>query len=156
MIYDVDVVAVPAQALVALRGRAPLADIGARMRRVRQLVAEAGFTPAGPIMGRFYQDEVTGPALDYDVCLPVEPLAGGGVPDEVGEASGEWVPHHHALQTVHRGPRDQMDDAVRALREALGALGYTASGPLTEIYEPRAASEGESDPVTILRLPYAR
>ena len=154
--YDVDVVAVPAQPQVVLGGPAPLAAIGERMRRVRELVAEAGLTPAGPIMGRYYEHDVSSPTLHYEVCLPVEPLADGSVPDEVGEARGEWVPHHHALQPVHWGPRDRMDDAVRALHEALEALGYTASGPLTEIYEKDTSSHASSGPVTTLRLPYAR
>lgn len=157
MLYDVEVVAVPEQAVVTLRERGRLRDIGVRMRRLREIVAEEGLTPAGPIMGRFYEDDVSRPDLDYDVCLPVEPGAGGSVPDTVGEARGEWVPLHHALEAVHRGPHDAMEDAVRALHEALAALGYTRSGPLTEVYEVGGApGRPATDYVTRVRLPYAR
>ncbi len=157
MIYDVDVVAVPAQAVLALRARGPLAGIGARMRRLRELVAQAGLTPAGPMMARFYEDAPASPELDYDVCLPVEPRQDGSIPDRVEEARGEWLPLHHALEAVHRGPHDRMDDAVRALEEALEALGYTRSGPLTEVYEVGAsAGVAPSGYVTRVRLPYAR
>ena len=42
MLYDVDIVSVPARPVVSLRRRGPLADIGASMRRLRELLAEAG------------------------------------------------------------------------------------------------------------------
>src|SRR5450759_1179631 len=73
VIYDVDIVAVPEQAVVCLRRRGPLREIGARMRRLRELAEEAGLTPAGPMMARFYDSDVARPDLDYDVCLPVRP-----------------------------------------------------------------------------------
>lgn len=156
MIYDVDIVHVPEQTLVTLRERGPIAAIGVRMSQLRDLAAEAGLTPAGPMMGRFY-DDIGGTAPDYDVCLPVEPRADGSVPDVIGAARGELVPAHHAFTTTHVGPRDAMDDAVSALFEALEAVGYRASGPLTEVYV--TTRESVADPsrhVTELRLPYAR
>lgn len=158
MIYDVDVVAVPEQAVVSLRGRQPLSEIGRRMRRLRELVAQAGLTPAGPMSARFYDDATPGaPEVDYDVCLPVRPASDGSVPDDVGEARGELVPSHFVLQAVHVGPHEAMDDAWRAVREALAALGYSAAGPMTEVYSK--GPESGADPagyVTEIRLPYAR
>jgi effector-binding domain-containing protein len=157
MVYDVDIVRVPEQTMITLRRRGPIGEIGARMARLRALAAEAGLSPAGSMIGRFYGDAMGSPDLDYEVCLPVEPRADGSVPDSVGEASGELVPAHHALATTHTGRRDQMDDAVNALREALEAVGYRACGPLTEVYV--STHETTPDPerqVTELRIPYAR
>ena len=157
VIYDVDIVAVPEQAVVSLRRRGPLSEIGARMQRLRDLATSAGLTPAGPMMARFYEDQAARPDLDYDVCLPVRAAADGSVPDAVGEAHGEWIPLHHALQAVHTGPHDDMQDAWRAVDEARAALGYTASGPFTEVYVK--GRESGADPaafVTEVRLPYAR
>lgn len=157
MLYDVEVVAVPAEAVVTLRERGPLCEIGDRVRRLRDIVARAGLSPAGPMMGRFYEDDLSSPDLDYDVCLPVEPGPADSVPDTLEEAQGAWVPLHHALEVVHRGPHDRMEDAVRAVFEALGALGYTRSGPLTTVYEVTdAPGRSPSDYVTRIRLPYAR
>ena len=48
MIYDVVMVAVPEQAVICLRRREPLSGIGARMRRLRELVEQAGLTAAAP------------------------------------------------------------------------------------------------------------
>jgi effector-binding domain-containing protein len=157
MRYDVDIARVPEQTIVTLRARGPLAEIGARMARLRALADEAGLTPDGPMMGRFYDEDPGSATLDYEVCLPVRPRADGSIPDHIGEARGELVPAHHALVTTHVGPRNAMDDAIAALHEALEAVGYRASGPLTEVYvSTRAAAAGSDRQVTELRLPYAR
>jgi effector-binding domain-containing protein len=156
MIHDVDIVAVPEQAVLSLRGRGPLGDIGRRMSRLRELAVQADLTPAGPMAARFYGDE-EGPEQDYDVCLPVKPRVDGSVPDRVEEARGELVPLHHVLQAEHVGPHDSMQDAWRAVREACAAIGYVQSGPMTEVYvSGRVASAGAAAYVTLVRLPYAR
>ena len=157
MVYDVDIVSVPARPVVSLRRHGPLTDIGASMRRLRALLAEAGLEAAGPMMARFYADVVPGLDADYDVAIAVVPRADGSVPDAVGEARGEWLPLHHVLEAVHHGPHDRMDDAWRAVREACGALGYTPAGPVTEVYEvTRAAGVPPEQYVTRVQLPYAR
>jgi effector-binding domain-containing protein len=155
--YDVDIVSVPARPVISLRRRGPLVEIGASMRRLRDLVSGAGLETAGPMMARFYADVAPGGDTDYDVALPVLPAADGSVPDAVGEARGEWLPLHHVLEAVHRGPHDQMDDAWAAVREACGALGYAPAGPVTEVYEvTRADGVPPEQYVTRVQLPYAR
>lgn len=155
MIYDVDIVAVPEQAVLSLRGRGPLAEVGRRMARLRELADEAGLAPAGPLAARFYDEEEVEP--DYDVCLPVTPRPDGSVSDRVEEARGELIPLHHVLQATHVGPHDAMQDAWRAVREAGDALGYTQSGPVTEVYVTGAGSGADpASYVTLVRLPYAR
>jgi effector-binding domain-containing protein len=156
VIYDVDIVAVPEQALLSLRGRGPLADISRRMSRLRELASQAGLAPTGPPAVRFYADE-DGLEPDYDVCVPVTPRLDGSVPDRVEEARGELIPLHHVLQATHVGPHDAMQDAWRAVREAGAALGYSQSGPVTEVYViGGSAGAGPDDYVTLVRLPYAR
>ena len=81
MVHDVDIVHVPEQAVAVLRGRSPLADIGTRMRHLRELVAGAGLTPAEPMTARFY-DTPEAAIPDYAVCLRLE----GGQ-----EPKLEWV-----------------------------------------------------------------
>ena len=156
MIYDVDIVAVPEQAVLCLRERGPLKDIGRRTSRLRELAAQAGLAPAGAPAARFYGDE-EGLEPDYDVCLPVTPKPDGSVPDHVEEARGELIPLHHVLQATHVGSHDAMQDAWRAVREAGAALGYTQSGPVTEVYVTGAGTgAGSASYVTLVRLPYAR
>jgi effector-binding domain-containing protein len=157
MIYDVDIVSVPARPVVSLRRTGPLSGIGDAMRRLRELVAQAGLQADGPMCARFYSDGADGTDPDYAVALPVVPRADGSVPDAVGEARGEWLPPHDALEAVHRGPHDRMDDAWAAVRGACAALGCTPSGPVTEIYEvTRADGVPPDDYVTRVRLPCVR
>jgi effector-binding domain-containing protein len=156
VIYDVDIVAVPEQSVLSLRGRGPLTDIGRRMGHLRDLAARAGLAPAGPPAARFYADE-DAREPDYDVCLPVMPRPDGSVPDRLEDARGELVPLHHVLQVEHIGPHEAMQDAWRAVREACAALGYAQSGPVTEVYVTGRGSGVEpSAYVTLVRLPYAR
>jgi effector-binding domain-containing protein len=155
--YDVDIVSVPARPVVSLRSRAPIAEIGSTMRRLRDLVAGAGLETAGPMMARFYGDATPGRDADFDVAIAVLPRDDGSVPDAVGEARGEWLPLHHVLEAVHRGRHDQMDDAWAAVREACGALGYAPAGPVTEVYEvTRRDGVPPQEYVTRVQLPYAR
>jgi len=157
MIYDVDIVAVPAQPVLSLPSRGPLSEIGARMRRLRELAAQAGLETAGPMTARFYDEARPGAEVDYDVCIAVRPRADGSVPDSAGEAHGEWLPLHHVLEAVHHGPHDEMDDAWAAVREAAAALGYASAGPMTEVYEvDRADGVQPAGYLTRVRLPYAR
>ena len=157
MIYDVDIVSVTARPVVSLRRQGPLADIGPSMRRLRELLVEAGLEATGPMMARFYAGAAPGQEADYDVAIAVLPRADGSVPDAVGEARGEWLPLHHVLEAVHRGPHDQMDDAWAAVREACAALGYTPAGPVTEVYEvTRTDGASPEQYVTRVQLPYAR
>ena len=156
MIYDVDIVAVPEQAVLCLRGRGPLTDIGRRASRLRELASQAGQAPGGPLAARFYADE-DGPEPDYDVCLPVDLAEDGSVPDRLEEARGELIPLHHVMQAEHVGPHDAMQDAWRAVREACAALGYVQSGPMTEVYvKGRGSGATPTEYVTLVRLPYAR
>jgi effector-binding domain-containing protein len=155
VIHDVDIVSVPACPMVSLRHRGPPSGIGDTIERLRELLAEASLEADGPICARFSSD--AGPEAGCEVALPVVPRADGSVPDAVGEARGEWVPLHHALEAVHRGPRDGIDDAWAAVREAGAALGYTPSGPVTEVYEvTRADGVAPEEYMTRVRLPYAR
>ena len=159
MRYDVDVVAVPATAAIVIPGPAPLGELALRLRHLHELAAAQGLVPAGRPMARFHDREWPPPAgpVAYDVLLPVVPDPDDSVPDRVGEATGTWLPLHHVLETVHYGPHEAMHDAYAALFEACAAVGYTPSGPVTEVYE-RGPADGVApqEYVTRLRLPYAR
>jgi effector-binding domain-containing protein len=154
MTYRVELITVPEQAVLSLRGRGPLAGIGGRMRRLRELAAEARLRAEGPRSARFYEEDPDSPELDYEVCLPVAAAAGEPLPAAVAEARCLRLAAHSALETVHVGAHGDMDQAVRALQAGRAARGCCAAGPLTEIYEVGAAAGvPESRFVTRLRLP---
>ncbi len=156
MIYDVDIVAVPAQPILSLRGRGPISDLDVRVESLRADASAAGLQTSGPAGARFYEDPQPGVDPDYDVFIAVRPRDDGSVPDAAGRARGEWLPLHHVLQAVHHGPRAGIEDAWAAVREACSALGYAPAGPITEVYEVRADAPSPEAGVTLVRLPYAR
>lgn len=107
-------------------------------------------------MARFYSEAAPGQEPDYDVVIAVLPREDGSVPYTVADPHGEWLPLHHILEVVHHEPNDHLDDARSALRRASQALGYTPSGPLTEVDEVTAAVGAPPDAlITRIRLPYA-
>lgn len=151
MRYDVEVVKVPEQALVVLPGRGTPDDRRRDAARLGALAGAAGLDPAGPPMTRMLSAEGADGGVAYEVCLPVAARADGSIPDRVGAARGELVPAHAVLRTVHRGQLDGLRLAWDAVEEARAALGYTASGPPTEVYVRDAGDAS----LTELRLPYA-
>lgn len=154
MAYEVTIVEVPEQPALSLRRRGPLADIGAAMRRLRELAAAAGLRTTGPMTARFSADAGPGEDADYEVVIGVLPHAGCLVPEAAGEARGGILPPHLALETVHHGPHDRMDEAWSAVRAACAARGLTPSGPIAEIYEvTRADGVPPGEYVTRIRLP---
>ena len=156
MVYDVDIVDVPGQLVLSLRRHGPLADIGAAMRRLRVLATGAGLETAGPMTARFYEYAGPDQDADYEVVISVLPPAGDPPPKIVGEARCRRLPSHQALETVHHGPHDRMDEAWSAVREACAARGGTPSGPVAEVYEVTRADGVPPDQyVTRVRLPLA-
>lgn len=113
MTRPVDVVDLPAQPVVTLRRRGPLAGIGADMRRLRGLAAAAGLQTIGPMAARFHDYAGMDADADYEVVIGVVLPPGAPFPAALGEARGEWLPPRRALETVHRGPHDQMDPCGR-------------------------------------------
>jgi effector-binding domain-containing protein len=157
MDYDVDIVDVPAHWALALRRRGPLADIGATMRRLRELAAEAGVRTTGPMAARFYEYAGPDEDADYEVVIGVLPTAGGSPPETVGEARCTRQPSHQALEAVHHGPHDQMDGAWSAVRAACAARGRSPAGPVSEMYEvTRADGVPPEQYLTRVRLPLTR
>lgn len=151
MTYEVDIVRVPEQALLVLRMSGPRGERRDDEARLRELAAQAGLSPAGPVAARLPAPGRSDAAGAAELCLPVVPRADGSVPDRVGEARGELVPAHPALRAVHEGVAGDTGDAWRAVDEARAALGYTASGPAIEVYVRDAGDAS----LTEVLLPYA-
>ncbi len=154
MAGPVDIVDLPAQAVVALRHRGPLAGIGADMRRLRELAGTAGLQTTGPMAARFHDYAGMDADADYEVVIGVLLPPGAPFPAALGDARGEWLPPRCALETVHRGPHDHMDAAWDAVTAACAAGGRTPSGPVEEVYEvTRADGVPPEQYVTRVRLP---
>ena len=158
MQYDVDIVSVPARPVVSLRRRGPLADIGSAMRRLRELVAEAGLETAGPMMARFYDDAAPGrrtPTSTSPSPSSRAPTAPSPTRSARRAASGSRSTTSSRPCTAARTTRWTTPGRPCARRAA--AVGYTPAGPVTEVYEvTRADGVPPEQYVTRVQLPYAR
>lgn len=156
MACRVDIVELPAQPVVALRRRGPVAGIGAAMRRLREVAAADGLEVAGPMTARFHSYEGLEEDADYEVVIGVVLPPGRTLPERLGEVRGEWLPKRLVLEAVHVGPHDRMDQAWDAVRAAGAEAGRVAAGPVEEVYEvTRADGVPPERYVTRVRLPLA-
>jgi effector-binding domain-containing protein len=151
---DVHMVSVPGRLVLSLRRRGPLMGIGGSMRQLRELAGVAGVATTGPMMARFHADAGPDGEADYEVLIGVL-LAAGSPPAAAGDARWCWIPPHRALEAVHHGPHDDMDEAW-AVRRACAAGGNTQNGPVAEVYEvTRTDGVPPEQYVTRIRLPIA-
>lgn len=159
--YEIEIVAIPEQALVCLRGRGPLTEISQRAQRLSAVLAAAGLSPTGPLQARFYDEIVDRRDADFEVCLPIAVDENGWVPDSIGEATVTLTPAHHVMATTQhghgRGPFEDSGDARQAIRDELAAVGYAISGPASETYVSGLPEEtAAADCLTVVSYPYAR
>lgn len=154
MAYSVNLVFFPEQPVAYIRERGPLADLPKRIERLFAALDEAGVKPQGPVMARYFENDMEATDLDYEVAVPIETSPDGSVPQALGEARGDVLPAYQAVVTHHGGPYHELHMGYTALTEELNALGYAVAGPAIEIYV--RGPESTSDPdsyVTELRLP---
>jgi len=87
--------------------------------------------------------------VDLEVCLPVEQTVA-----ERGSGSGRLVPGGPAMQTLYRGPWDDIWQAYAAVLARIARSGHEVSGPVREAY---LVDESDTDDpreyVTELTLP---
>jgi len=154
---EIEVAAIPEQYVVCLRGRGPVGELRARLERLQAALAASGISPTGPPLARFYDADYDPRDTDFDVCRPIAADADGHVPDEIDGLPVEYVPAHHALVTTQAGPHPALGAAHKALRRELDSVGYTLSGPVTEVFL-RGPGDGvePADYLTEVRYPYAR
>jgi effector-binding domain-containing protein len=155
--HEIDIVAIPEQALVCLRERGPVSGLGERARRLSAILETAGITPVGPLQARFYDDPYDPQDSDFEVCLPMALDERGWAPDSIAEAAVSLTPAHHVMATTHRGPYSGIAGAHEAIAAELEAVGYTIAGPATETYVTGPGDGvAAGDFVTVVSRPYAR
>lgn len=129
--YEVDVVALGEVWIVSKRmttSRAHLDDvINAFVDELVAEVAGAGHEPAGREFVIYHNALQWYQGLDMEACLPVErPVA-----EAIG---GRSLPATSALQTVYRGPWDDIWQAYAAMLARMSRKGYETCGPVRETY----------------------
>lgn len=110
---------VPAMAVVGLRKRIPMAQIGPLFGEV---MGKLRSRPAGPPMTLYHDPEYDPNAVDVEVLVPVA-------------GSGEQVlPAARVACATHVGPYDNFGKTYEALFAWVTEKGYQCTGPCREIY----------------------
>lgn len=129
--YEVDVVDLGEVWVVSRRtttSRAHLDDvINAFVDELVEEIAGAGHEPAGREFVLYHNALQWYQGLDMEACLPVE--------RSVAEAVGaRCLPASSALQTIYRGPWDDIWQAYAAMLARMSRKGYETCGPVREAY----------------------
>jgi effector-binding domain-containing protein len=153
----VELIAIPEQTIAYLSVHGSVRQMREPFARLFAAVAEAGLSPAGPLMARFDLNLADPDDADYEVALPIALGPHGTMPDNAGDVRSDTMPAHYALVTTHKGPYEEIGAGYAALTAELNSLGYAVAGPASEVY--LVGSDGGAEPadyVTEVRLPVAR
>ncbi|MCB9420183.1 MAG: MerR family transcriptional regulator [Ardenticatenaceae bacterium] len=115
-------------------------------------LGQHGITPAGPVMGIYYDEEYKESDVDVETAVPV---TGGSLPK--GRVAIRELPGAEVASLVRTGPYDDFTPAYQALMGWIEANGYRIIGPNREIYlRGPEAGVAPAEFVTEIQFPVAK
>lgn len=133
-------------AFVVMKGS--LSQINDAFGKMYTFVAEAGFIPAGPPSGIYFDalGQVSEKDLKWELRVPIAGICGPSGPDErgLGFKSLEEI---EVASTIHRGPFSTIGDTYGSLTSWIADNGYQIAGPCEEVY---LTEPGNTPPAEIL------
>lgn len=133
---EIEIVEMPAQAVLGLRRRGPYALIPEMLMEVFAVIVERGAIPAGPPV--FVCRETTVPEVerataDGDADLEVAfPVANRVKPE--GDVGYYELPGGRFAKVLHRGPYERCEATYDRLYAWLAERGLGIAGPIREYY----------------------
>ena len=126
-------------ASVAIRMRAPLADLGelfgTQLANVAHGIADRGGEPAGAPYGRYHEMDADG--VDVEIGVPIAFPIGDLRPVadcEPGEMGSSELPGGEIAVTLHHGSYDGLSQTYAALQAWIVEQGRAIGGPPWESY----------------------
>ncbi len=128
--YAIELIDVPAQPTVVLKGKMRRQDIstwmGSAFGQVWSSMTSSGLAPTGPPFTRYFSiDE----EFDLEAGFPV-----AGKPDPVYPVEASEIPATLAATTTHVGPYDTIPEAYEALQKWAAENDYVPQGAFWESY----------------------
>lgn len=131
MEYTCERIDLPGQPTLAVRSRAPVDQLnvvlGPLWGKVMAHASSLPATPAGPPYVAYHNMDMQD--LDLEVGFPF----GEALPGSGDVVAGE-IPAGPAVQTIHRGPYENISEGYVALRSWLEEHGHEPAGPAYEHY----------------------
>lgn len=133
---EIEIVELPAQAVLGVRRRGPYSQIPEMLMEVWTVILEKDAIPAGPPVSIYRQTAVaeveqaavTGDA-DLEVAFPVANRVKPGGDVEYYELTGGRF-----AKILHRGPYDRCTETYERLFAGLAERGLAITGPIREYY----------------------
>ncbi len=129
--YEVELVVLPPVWVVTRRATVPRARIDDVLARSIEEMAATLTTAGAQTIGRefvlYHNTLAWYQGIDMEVCLPVEEAAAEGL-------AARRLPGGAAMQTVYRGPWDDIWQAYATMLARIARKGYEPAGPVREFY----------------------
>jgi len=133
---EMEIVELPAQAVLGLRRRGPYTQISAMLMEVFAVIMEKGAIPAGPpvyVCRETSVAEVEQATATCDADLEVAfPVANRVKPE--GDVTYYVLPAGRFAKALHRGPYERCTATYERLYAGLAARGLAIAGPIREYY----------------------
>ncbi len=133
---DIEIVELPAQAVLGLRRRGPYTQIPEMLMEVFAVIMEKGAIPAGPpvfvcretSVAEVEQATAAGDA-DLEVAFPVANRV-----KPVGDVANYELPGGRFAKVLHRGPYERCTATYERLFAWIADRGLAITGPIREYY----------------------
>lgn len=133
---EIEIVELPAQAVLGLRRRGPYLEIPEMLMEVFAVIMEKGAIPAGPpvfICHETAMTEVEQAVAAGDADLEVAfPVANRVKPE--GDVAYYELPEGRFAKVLHRGPYERCTATYERLYAGLAERGLAITGPIREYY----------------------
>ncbi len=144
---EIEIVELPAQAVLGLRRRGPYTQIPEMLMEVFAVIVEKGAIPTGPpafvcretSMCEVEQSTAAGDA-DLEVVFPVANRV-----KPVGDVANYDLPGGRFAKVLYRGPYEECSVTYERLFAWIADQGLTITGPIREVYlnDPREVAPEE-------------
>jgi DNA-binding transcriptional MerR regulator len=129
--YEVELVALPQVWVVTRRATVPRAridDVFAHsIEEMAATLTTAGAQPTGREFVLYHNTLAWYQGIDMEVCVPVDEAVAVGV-------GARRLPGGAAMQTIYRGPWDDIWQAYATMLARIARKGYEPAGPVREFY----------------------
>ena len=142
-------------AFIAMKG--PFSLINEAFGKLFTFVAEAGFIPAGPPSGVYFNapGQVPEQDLKWELRAPIAGICDSSGPDERG-LGFRCLEEIIVASTIHKGPFCNISDTYNKLTSWITSNGYQIAGPCEEVYLTEPGNTPPAEILTEVRFPISK
>lgn len=152
MDYEIEVVDVPAQRVIATKKHTNLdrigSDIGTGFGAVMETMGRESIEASGPPLVVYLSMVDAESDFDIETCIPVNASLSSG-----SDVYGRELEGGPMATTIHHGPYEELTNAYQALTQWIQEHGHRVVGPPQETYLNDPQTVASSDLLTRIEFP---